>query len=131
MFKLIFINVSIEKGGFMNVIEEQNKKKILGSRIMQRRKQLGVKQSELAEAINVSDNQISNIENGKSFPRLNSFIKICEVLDCNSDYFLSGIVRSELNDNIIDMLSSCTIEEQKVIWQLLDCYIHRKDDNTF
>ena len=32
---------------------------------MQRRKLLGMKQSELAELIGVSDNQISNIENGR------------------------------------------------------------------
>lgn len=115
----------------MNVISEHYKKNVLGSRIMQRRKQMGIKQSELAELINVSDNQISNIENGKSFPRLNSFIKICDVLDCNSDYLLSGIVRQEVNDNIIDMISSCSIEEQKVIWKLIDCYIHRNDDNRF
>ncbi len=110
---------------------EQDKRNILGSRIMQRRKQLGIKQSELAEAIGVSDNQISNIENGKSFPRLNSFLRICEILDCNSDYFLSGIVKKDVNENIIDLISSCTIEEQKVIWQLIDCYVHRKDDIRF
>ena len=96
---------------------------------MQRRKQLGVKQSELAELIGVSDNQISNIENGKSFPRLNSFIKICDTLDCNSDYFLAGIIKKDVDANIIDLIASCSIEEQKMIWKLLDCYIHREDDN--
>ena len=104
-------------------------KNILGSRIMQRRKQLGIKQSELAELIGVSDNQISNIENGKSFPRLSSFIKICDILDCNSDYFLSGIIKKDVDENIIDLIASCSLEEQKTIWKLLDCYIHRNDDS--
>lgn len=108
---------------------DKNCKNILGSRIMQRRKQLGIKQSELAELIGVSDNQISNIENGKSFPRLNSFIKICDTLDCNSDYFLSGIIKKDVDTNIIDLVASCSLEEQKTIWKLLDCYIHREDDN--
>ena len=108
---------------------DKNCKNILGSRIMQRRKQLGIKQSELAELIGVSDNQISNIENGKSFPRLNSFIKICDILDCNSDYFLSGIIKKDVDANIIDLVASCSLEEQKTIWKLLDCYIHREDDN--
>ncbi|MBP3938951.1 MAG: helix-turn-helix transcriptional regulator [Clostridia bacterium] len=108
---------------------DKNCKNILGSRIMQRRKQLGIKQSELAELIGVSDNQISNIENGKSFPRLNSFIKICDILDCNSDYFLSGIIKKDVDTNIIDLVASCSLEEQKTIWKLLDCYIHREDDN--
>lgn len=40
---------------------------------MQRRKEKHIKQSEIAEMLNVSENQISNIENGKSFPRLQIF----------------------------------------------------------
>ena len=110
-------------------MEENKQKNILGSRIMQRRKQLGIKQSELAEIIGVSDNQISNIENGKSFPRLNSFILICETLKCNADYFLSGITKENTSDNIKDMLSTLSIEEQKIAWLLIDCYVHRNDNN--
>ena len=45
---------------------------------MQRRKEKHIKQSEIAEMLNVSENQISNIENGKSFPRLQNFLKLCE-----------------------------------------------------
>lgn len=111
--------------------DKMNRKNILGYRIMQRRKQLNIKQSELAEKLGVSDNQISNIENGKSFPKFNNFIVICNILDCNADYFLSGILKNNVNENIIDMVASLSIEEQKALWQLLDCYIHRKDSNTF
>ena len=109
-------------------MKEKNKKMILGSRIMQRRKQLNIKQSELAEMLGVSDNQISNIENGKSFPKLNNFVLICKILECNADYFLSGILKNSVYENIIDMLATLSLEEQKILWKLLDCYIHR-DDN--
>ncbi len=109
-------------------MKEKNKKMILGSRIMQRRKQLNIKQSELAEMLGVSDNQISNIENGKSFPKLNNFVLICKILECNADYFLSGILKNSVDENIIDMLATLSLEEQKILWKLLDCYIHR-DDN--
>lgn len=111
------------------IVMFNNKKAIVGSRIMQRRKAMKIKQSELAELIDVSENQISNIENGKSFPRLNSFIKICETLDCNADYFLSGIVKTSVEHNITDMIASLSIEEQKTVWKLLDTYIHRNDNN--
>ena len=73
------------------LMDEKRIRIILGSRIMQRRKQLCIKQAELAEKIGVSNNQISNIENGKSFPKLGNFICICNILNCNADYFLSGI----------------------------------------
>lgn len=106
----------------------ENKEKILGLRIMQRRKQKNIKQSELAEIIGVSENQISNIENGKSFPRMQKFMKICEVLNCNPDYLLSGIIQNSVEENIIDMISSLSLEEQKTLWKLIDSYI-RRDDN--
>lgn len=95
---------------------------------MQRRKQLCIKQAELAEKIGVSNNQISNIENGKSFPKLGNFICICNILNCNADYFLSGILKDSVVENITDMLSSLSVEEQKTLCRLLDCYIHREDN---
>lgn len=109
-------------------MDEKNKMSILGSRIMQRRKQLNIKQSELAERMGISDNQVSNIENGKSFPKLNNFMILCDILECNADYLLSGMLKTSVNENILDMLSSLSLDEQKTIWQLLDCYIHRKDN---
>ncbi len=95
---------------------------------MQRRKQLSIKQSELAEMLGISDNQISNIENGKSFPKLNNFILLCNILECNADYLLSGILKTSIDENILDMIASLSIEEQKTLWQLLDCYIHRNNN---
>lgn len=111
-----------------DIMDEKNKMSILGSRIMQRRKQLNIKQSELAERMGISDNQVSNIENGKSFPKLNNFMILCDILECNADYLLSGMLKTSVNENILDMLSSLSLDEQKTIWQLLDCYIHRKDN---
>ena len=109
-------------------MDEKRIRIIVGFRIMQRRKQLCIKQSELAEKIGVSNNQISNIENGKSFPKLGNFICICNILNCNADYFLSGILKDSVVENITDMLSSLSVEEQKTVWRLLDCYIHRNDN---
>lgn len=110
-------------------MNNKNAQNILGSRIMQRRKQLHIKQSELAEMLGVSDNQISNIENGKSFPKLNNFILICNILNCNADYLLSGILKNSVDENLVDMIACLSDEEQKVLWKLIDCYIHR-DENS-
>lgn len=107
-------------------MDSQITKNVLGLRIMQRRKQLNIKQSELAKMLNISDKQISNIENGKSFPKLNNFILLCNILKCNSDYFLSGILKTTVKENISDLVAMLSIEEQETLWQLLDCYIHQK-----
>mgnify|MGYP002518124761 FL=1 len=94
---------------------------------MQRRKELCIKQSELAEKLGISDNQVSNIENGKSFPKLSNFILLCNILECNADYFLSGILKTSINENTVDMIATLSVEEQSTLWQLLDCYIHRQN----
>lgn len=125
LFIFTIFNVII----LMVIYMSNNQKAIIGSRIMQRRKEMHIKQSEIAEMLNVSENQISNIENGKSFPRLQNFLKLCEILDCNADYFLSGTIKKSVDQNIIDMVASLSLEEQKVIWKLIDCYIHRNDNN--
>ena len=42
----------------------------LGLRIKKRRRELGLKQNELAEMMKISNNYLSNIENGHSIPSL-------------------------------------------------------------
>ena len=116
----------LSRGVIMKKIDKQA---ILGLRIMQRRKQLGINQSELAEQIGLSEHQIYNIETGRSYPRMKSFIRICEILEVNADYFISGAMKDEIDENIIDMISSLSQEEQKTVWKLLDAYIHRNDDS--
>ena len=54
----------------------------MGNRIKLRRKELRIKQSELAEKLDISNNHISSIENGREKPSLDILLKICEEL-CN------------------------------------------------
>lgn len=109
----------------------KNEKAIIGSRIMQRRKAMQIEQSKLAEMINVSENRMSDIEDGKSFPELHNFIKMCKILNCNADYFFSGIIKNTVEQSIIDMIAAMSIEDQKTIWKLVDAYIHRYDNDVF
>ncbi|MGN0519333.1 MAG: helix-turn-helix domain-containing protein [Candidatus Fimenecus sp.] len=110
---------------------ETNPQWIIGSRIMQRRKQFGMKQKELAEQVGLTDNQISNIENGISYPRMGNFLKICDVLKASPDYFIMGTIRHGLTEDILDMLTLCSPAELETIWLLLDTYIHRGDKKEF
>lgn len=117
-----------DKEYWKKINKERNK--VFGHRIMMRRKQLGLNQSELAELTGISDNQISNIENGRSFPKLSNFLILCDVLNCNADYFLSGIVKTDTPDQIIEMISTMEPKELKALWILIDAYIHRDDSVT-
>ena len=104
---------------------EKTLKRQIGIRIMQRRKQLNLTQAELAEQLEISDSQISNIERGKYFPKMTNIVKLCAILDCNADYIFSGVLKHSVADNIIDLVSSLSIEEQKIVLLLIDTYIHR------
>lgn len=100
---------------------------LLGNRIMQRRKFLKITQSELASAVGISCNQISNIENGRSLPKINTFVLICNELKCNADYLLSGVLKASVKDNLFDMIALLSPAEQQTLLQLLECYIHKND----
>lgn len=47
-----------------------------------------VKQTELAEAVKVSKQCISDYKSGKSKPSIDTLILICEFLDVSADYLL-------------------------------------------
>ena len=84
----------------------------MGKRIKARRVSLGMKQMELAERIDISNNHISSIERGIERPGLESFIRICDVLDVTPDYLLLGSMKAnDIPKNITDNLKLCTDEE--------------------
>ena len=58
-----------------------DKKKLLGKRIREIRKNKGINQEKLAELINVEPATISNIENGKNYPSMINLENILNVLD--------------------------------------------------
>ena len=54
--------------------------KSIGKRIKLRRKELNIKQNELAEKLNISNNHLSSVENGREKPSLELLLNICELL---------------------------------------------------
>ena len=53
----------------------------LGKRIAKRRKELGLKQYEVCELIDVNYKYLSNIETGRSAPSLELIMSLCSVLN--------------------------------------------------
>ena len=65
--------------------------KTIGKRIKLRRKELNIKQNELAEKLNISNNHLSSVENGREKPSLELLLNICELLNVTPDYLLGGV----------------------------------------
>ena len=67
--------------------------KAIGTRIAQRRKQLGLKQSEVEEAADIGFKYLSNIERGISIPSTEVIMRLAMALDTTPDEFLVGTAR--------------------------------------
>lgn len=67
--------------------------KAIGTRIAQRRKQLGLKQSEVEEAADIGFKYLSNIERGISIPSTEVIMRLVLALDTTPDEFLVGTAR--------------------------------------
>ena len=65
--------------------------KSIGKRIKLRRKELNIKQNELAEKLNISNNHLSSVENGREKPSLELLLNICELLNVTPDLSLIHI----------------------------------------
>ena len=98
----------------------------MGKRIARRRKQLEIKQNELAERIGISNNHLSSIECGKSIPSLKLFRELCNELAVTPDYLLIGIGRSNNTPKeICDGLRLCTPEDIELLYEIEKIFIQR------
>ncbi len=105
--------------------------KEMGKRIKLRRKELKIKQSELAEKLNISNNHISSIENGKEKMSLDVFINLCNELQVTPDYLLLGSMHSnDISQNIIDSLRLCSKSDLELIESLIQLFVNRNKDES-
>ena len=105
----------------MNIDFEQ-----LGKRIAQRRHELGLKQCTLAEKSGISNNYLSNIENGRSIPSLETFSDICVALSLTPDYLLLGTMRTDnIPQSIVNNLKLCDEYSLSLIDDIIKCFVNK------
>ena len=102
----------------------------MGLRIRSRRKELRIRQAELAELIGVSNNHMSSIERGFGNPSIHVFIRICEELSVTPDYLLLGNMHTNnISQNILDNLSLCSSEDLNIINDIIKLYVQKNQKN--
>lgn len=73
-------------------------KSYLAGRLKSQRKQAGLTQAELADAIGRTDEAISNIERGRSLPNLETLVAISQTLGIPiRDFFPSGALDADVS----------------------------------
>ena len=70
----------------------------IGKRLAQRRKELGLKQTEVCERAGINDKYLSCIERATSIPSLEVIMKLALALDTTPDTFLTGSIRYESDE---------------------------------
>ena len=60
--------------------------KIFGERLREIRTEKHLKQSDLAEKLNVSGNTVHSWETNKQEPSMETLLKLCEILEVSLDY---------------------------------------------
>ena len=102
--------------------------KKIGIRIAQRRKKIKMKQNVLAKKTNLSNNHISNIENGYSVPSIETFAKICNELNISPDYLLLGTLKiNNIPQNIVDKLNLCNDKSLSLISKIIDIVLSEQE----
>ncbi len=100
----------------------------IGNRLLSYRKRLGLTQSEVAEASGISDRTYADIERGKSNMRVETIIKICQVLHITPDeIFTQESGESVSQSEIFARLDACNSKDKETALRLLDVYLKSLD----
>lgn len=101
----------------------------MGRRIRLRRKELGLTQNKLAELLEISNNHLSSIENGREKPSLEKFVILCELLKTTPDFLLLGNLHScNVSQNISDNLRLCDTEDIELAGQIVELLVARNQN---
>lgn len=85
----------------------------IGRRIAKRRKELGLKQTQVCERAGINDKYLSCIERATSIPSLEVVMRLAMALDCTPNDFLTGSVRYETEQwrEVSELLRDLTPEK--------------------
>ena len=98
----------------------------IGTRIVARRKELNLTQEALTNLTDISTNQLSNLENSRSVPTVETIMKLSEALQVTPDYFLLGISKN-IDGTPLDAIARksllCIERQQKLVYEFITLLI--------
>lgn len=93
--------------------------KAMGTRIMTRRKELGLTQEQVAELANFTAQTVSTAERGEKALRPENIVKLCTVLDVSPNYLLLGEAANVQTSSFPARIAKLSPKQR----QFLDCII--------
>ena len=97
----------------------RNELQLIGRRIKTLRMSRGLSQLDLAEAINMSQTNLSNVESGRTASTVQVLIKISRVLNCKLADFFVDIDNALVNEQKVEAPKAIELEDAVKILKLL------------
>ncbi|MBQ3432573.1 MAG: helix-turn-helix transcriptional regulator [Clostridia bacterium] len=92
----------------------------MGSRIIKKRKQLGLSQEELAARADVSPQMLSTAERGSKSILSENLLRISTALGVTADYLLTGRMARADADSLVQKIMAASPETQSKIERIVD-----------
>ncbi len=109
----------------MNTNDIEN---LVGKRIQNLRKSKGYTQQQFSEMIGISTNYLSDVERGKSFPRLDKLVMIINTLECSADDLFSDVINYGYklkSSRLSERLEELPPEERDKAFAILEAFISK------
>lgn len=100
--------------------------KAVGKRIQYYRKARGYTQEQFAEMIDLSTNYLSDVERGKSSPRLDKLVLIMNKLECSADEIFADVIDTGFqvrSTRLSDEIEELSPKEKDTAFTILKAYI--------
>ena len=102
-----------------------NIKNLLGKRIKEIRKKRGLTQEKLAELAGIEIPSLSNIENGKSYPSMQTVLKVFKEFNITPDKFFDCEYYkndNELENEIIEIIKKQSGDKKQILYRIIKCF---------
>lgn len=101
----------------------------IGNKLLAIRKRLGLTQAEVAEAAGLSDRTYADIERGTVNMRIETILRICNVLHITPDEVLTenNSASSMRQVELFERLNACSPKDKETALQLLSVYLKSLD----
>ena len=102
---------------------------IIGNRLLSIRKGTGMTQAEVAEAAGLSDRTYADIERGTVNMRVETMLRICNVLHITPDELFTEKNKTLISHqaNLMERLNACNPRERETAMALLTVYVDSLD----
>lgn len=113
----VYLIMKLDKNIYYNPAE-------VGQRIRKLRKEMGIRQWELADELHISREMLSRIENGRNSCAPDQLMYLCQRFDKRADYFYFGEEHENSSKTRLEMINEIKVMVQEARRERL-CEIYR------